>query len=440
MRKLYFLSLGCAKNLVDSEVMLGELLEEFKLTDDASQADVLIVNSCGFISAAAKESLEAVFELNRIRKKGSVLVLSGCLSQRYKKELPLELREVDIFTGVGDFAQIKNILREGKRINFKDSVFLIDKEKRVITNSNYHAYIKIAEGCNQKCSFCTIPSFKGKLKSRSLGSIAQEVEKFTIEGFYDFSFISQDSSSYLKDIGINDGLIELIDKIEKIEGVKSARILYLYPSSISLNLIEKINSSQIFHNYFEIPIQHTANDVLRSMRRGYREKTIRRILDKIKSFKDFFLRTSVIVGHPNEGWKEFEKLCNFLSEYEFDRVSIFPYYDEEGTLSYTFKNKIQEDIIQERVEILEEIVKKTTERSFKRDVGKIVRGVLEGKSTQSEYLLRCKKLDWAFEIDGEILINNSKIDDLKIGEIYKIAVKEYVDSFLIGEIVEKDPS
>lgn len=227
-KSLHLVSLGCTKNLVDSEVMLGKL-SEYTMTDDSANADVIIVNTCGFIDSAKEESINTILNLHDERKEQSVLVMAGCLSERYKEELQKELPEIDVFTGVGDYDRIDELVNE-KRSNFTNEVFLAsDTNERVITGSSYHAYVKLSEGCNQACSFCAIPSFKGKLHSRTLESLVKEVKALVKKGFTDFSFVSQDSSSFLRDLGHKDGLEQLITEVDKIEGIKTARILYLYP-------------------------------------------------------------------------------------------------------------------------------------------------------------------------------------------------------------------
>ena len=227
MKKLHVVSLGCTKNLVDTEVMLARL-GEYDLIAEPDEADVIILNTCGFIDAAKQESLNTLFTLDAARKEGSTLVMAGCLSQRYQEELVQELDEVDIFTGVGDYDRIDELIATHQN-RFSEEVYLIGDEERRISGSRYHAYIKLSEGCNQQCSFCAIPSFKGKLHSRPLAMVVDEVKRLIAQGYYDFSFVSQDSSSYLRDLGIKEGLISLIHAIEEIEGVRSARILYLYP-------------------------------------------------------------------------------------------------------------------------------------------------------------------------------------------------------------------
>ena len=326
-KKLHLVSLGCTKNLIDSEVMLGKL-KEYTITDDSTQADLIIVNTCGFIQSAKEESLNTIFDLDSTRKEESVLVMAGCLSERYKEDLQEGLKnEVDIFTGVGDYDVIDKLVEE-KRNQFSQKVFLADEENnRVVTGSSYHAYIKLSEGCNQQCSFCAIPAFKGKLNSRPLGSIEAEVKKLVSQGFYDFSFVSQDSSSYLRDFNINDGLEQLIDRVEKIDGVKSARILYLYPSTTTISLLKNIAKSKIFHNYFDMPIQHINDEMLGMMKRGFgKDKTIE-LLEYMKSLPNSFIRTSFIVGHPNETQESFDEMCEFAKTFGFDRINVFAYSD-----------------------------------------------------------------------------------------------------------------
>ena len=433
-KKLHLVSLGCTKNLVDSEVMLGKLYD-YQLTKDATKADVIIVNTCGFIDSAKSESLETIFELHKQRKEDSLLVMSGCLSERYKEELQKELKEVDIFTGVGDYDKIDELIAK-KQNSFTPKSYLIQDEDRVITGSNYHAYIKLSEGCNQRCSFCAIPSFKGKLNSRDLDLVVKEVEKLVQQGFWDFSFISQDSSSYLRDKGTKDGLVKLINEIEKIAGVKSARILYLYPSTLSDKVIEKIISSKVFHNYFEMPIQHISDKMLKVMRRGSGSKTIKHQLNLMKKAKDAFFRTSVIVGHPKESEEDFKEIKNFIGEFGFDRVSIFAYSDEEGTHSYNLDEKIDEETIEKRVEELEEVVHRNLINSLNKEIGKEIDVVITGESSEGEFFLGAKKLVWAEDIDGEILINeNESNKSLEVGKIYKARVNELVGENLIATII-----
>ena len=434
MPKLHLISLGCNKNLVDSEIMLGRL-QNYDITDDISDADVIIVNTCGFIKSAKEESIQTILEMHEARKNGSLLVVTGCLMQRYKDELMKELPEVDLFTGVADYDKIDEIILKKQNL-FSPDTYLQANEERVITGSNYHAYIKISEGCNQKCSFCAIPTFKGKLKSRSLENIVNEVKNLVKKGYYDFSFLSQDSSSYMRDHGVSDGLINLIDEIEKIEGVRSARILYLYPSTTSKELISRIIASPIFHNYFDMPIQHISENMLKIMKRGSGAKKIKELLNLMRNAKNSFLRTGVIVGHPGESEEDFEELCEFLEEFKFDRISAFAYSKEEDTASFEME-QIPAKIISKRLNKIEKITKKAINESLQKELGKQIYASLEGISSEGEMFYAAKKDIWDKDIDGEILINESDVKELEIGSLYLCEVSDVVDQKLVATIIKK---
>jgi ribosomal protein S12 methylthiotransferase RimO len=436
-KKLHLVSLGCTKNLIDSEVMLGRL-KAYEITQEAEEADVIIVNTCGFIDAAKEESIQTILNLHDARKENSLLVMSGCLSERYKEDLQKELQEVDIFTGVGDYDKIDELI-ERKENRFSPRTYLIKDQDRVITGSNYHAYIKLSEGCNQQCSFCAIPHFKGKLQSRSLSDIVTEVEKLTQQGFYDFSFISQDSSSYLRDFDQKDGLIHLIEAIEKIEGVKSARILYLYPSTLSDAVLHKIIDSRIFHNYFDMPIQHISDHMLKIMRRGSGQDVIKHQLNIMRNAPDAFVRTSIIAGHPGESEADFEELCDFLETFDFDRINVFAYSDEEGTKAQTMEAaKIPDEVIEERIAVLQDIIGQKLQKSLQKELNKEIEVVIQGQSSEHEFFLGAKKLAWAEDIDGEILINENELDrEPEIGKRYKAKVTQVAGDKLVATLIEE---
>jgi len=432
-KQLHLVSLGCTKNLVDSEVMLGRL-KEYEISDDATTADVIIVNTCGFIDAAKEESINTVLDLHDARKENSILVMSGCLSERYKEELQKEMPEIDIFTGVGDYEKIDELIAS-KQSTFSPEVYLATETSgRVITGSSYHAYIKIAEGCNQSCSFCAIPSFKGKLHSRSLSSIIKEVEMLVKDGFYDFSFISQDSSSYGRDMGLQDGLIDLIKAIEAIEGVKSTRILYLYPSTTTFALIDAIADSKVFQTYYDMPIQHIDDAVLKTMKRGFGEQKTIALLEYMKSKPDAFLRTSVIAGHPGESHESFQRLCAFMKEFKFDRFNTFHYSNEETTTAYSME-QISQEIINERADILGEIAETSTLSSLENMIGKTVTLVIDGESDEHEYLLSARPLNWAVDIDGEILINDTSDLPIEYGKMYEAKITELAGAQLLATLI-----
>lgn len=427
-------SLGCTKNLVDSEVMLGRL-REYEITNDSTEADVIIVNTCGFIDAAKQESINTVLNLHDERKKNSILVMSGCLTERYKEELQADMPEIDIFTGVGDYEKIDQLIAS-KQSTFSPEVYLATENSgRVITGSNYHAYIKIAEGCNQSCSFCAIPSFKGKLHSRSLASVVKEVENLVAQGFYDFSFISQDSSSYGRDMKMSDGLIDLIRGVEAIEGVISARILYLYPSTTTFALIDAIADSIVFQTYYDMPIQHIEDSVLKIMKRGFGEKKTIELLEYMKSKENAFLRTSVIAGHPGESDESFKKLCDFMETFEFDRFNTFHYSNEETTSAYTLE-QIDQETIDARANKLGMIAEENTLASLQNMIGKTLTLVIDGESDEHEYLLSARPLGWAVDIDGEIFINDTSDLKIEYGKRYEANITELVGTQLLATLIK----
>lgn len=433
-KQLHLVSLGCTKNLVDSEVMLGRL-RDYEISDDATTADVIIVNTCGFIDAAKEESINTVLDLHEQRKENSILVMSGCLTERYREEMQAEMPEIDIFTGVGDYEKIDQLIAT-KQSTFSPEVYLASETSgRVITGSSYHAYIKIAEGCNQQCSFCAIPSFKGKLHSRSLSSIIKEVDMLVKDGYYDFSFISQDSSSYGRDMKMADGLIDLIKGVESIEGVKSARILYLYPSTTSFELIDAIADSDVFQTYYDMPIQHIDNPMLKIMKRGFGEKQTIALLAHMKSKPNAFIRTSLIAGHPGESEWNFEKLCEFMKNFEFDRFNTFAYSNEETTSAYTME-QVPEDIISQRATLLGEIAEESTLTSLKNMVGQTHTVVIDGESDEHEYLLSARPLQWAVDIDGEILINDTSDLPVEYGKLYEAKITELVGTQLLATLIK----
>ena len=434
-KKVHLISLGCNKNLVDSEVMLGKLYN-YELTNNQEEADVTIVNTCGFIEAAKEESINTILEASQNRKDNSLLVVSGCLSQRYKEELIDALPEVDIFTGVGDYDRIDELIAN-KETTFTPEVYLANEHsKRVITGSNYHAYIKLSEGCNQNCSFCAIPSFKGRLKSRSVESVVTEVTNLIGQGFKDFSFISQDTSSYGRDLGNKNALIDLIKQIELLPGIKSARVLYLYPSTTSFELVDAIANSPIFKTYYDMPIQHISDSMLKIMKRGFgKDKTIE-LLEYMKSKKDAFIRTAVIAGHAGESQEDFIEIKKFIKDFEFDRVTVFEYSNEENTRAYTLE-QVPKEIIAQRAQELGDIAKELMFKSNAKLIDQEIELIVDGESDEHEYLLSSRATMWAPEIDGEILINDTNDLTVNHGDYFIAKVTQLADATPLAELVKK---
>lgn len=429
--KLHLISLGCNKNLVDSEIMLGRL-RQYALTDDATQADAIIVNTCGFIRSAKEESIRTILELSKAKKDNAVLCVTGCLMQRYKEELMKELPEVDVFSGVGDYDKIDEILLS-RHSRFSPQTYLTQGATRVITGSSYHAFVKISEGCNQHCSFCAIPTFKGKLKSRSIDNIVQELTALVAQGFSDFSFLAQDSSSFGFDTD-DQNLIKLIDAVEKVKGVKRARILYLYPTSTTFELIKRIENSSVFVNYFDMPIQHISDKMLKIMRRGSGSQKLKELLGAMREVKGSFLRTGVIVGHPGEEEADFAELCDFLTKFEFDRISAFAYSREEDTAAYEMP-QVKNATVTKRLTAAEKIINTAIHTSFSKLVGKTVRVVINGSSSEGEMFFGAKCVEWDRDIDGEILVNDSEVKELQVGGEYDCFISEFSGEKLIGQIL-----
>jgi len=415
--------------------MLGRL-KEYKVIQELEDSDLIIINTCGFIEAAKIESINTILDAHNRRKKDSILVVSGCLSERYREELEKELPEVDLFTGVGDYHKIDSLL-EKRESSYSSEVFLIENEERIVSGSTYHAYIKIAEGCNQACSFCAIPTFKGKLQSRSLESITQEVENLIAQGFKEFTFISQDSSSYLMDKGVKDGLIHLIKKIEGLQGIKKARILYLYPSTTTNSLIDAIADSEVFATYYDIPLQHISANMLKSMKRGASQEKHIKLLKRMKEKTGVFIRTTFIIGHPKEGDEDFDELKKFVKEFGFDRVNIFEYSDEENTSAYKMRDKVDKKIITQRIKALKKVVDKTTKSSLEKLIGKEIEALVLGVSDEHEYFYDARPLEWAPEIDGAVLINESEVKKITIDTLYKIKITEVAGLKAVGKIIKK---
>lgn len=464
--KLHLISLGCTKNLVDSEVMLGRL-RLCELVDSITQADVIIINTCGFIQAAKQESIQTILEAANARKSGALLVVSGCLSERYASELEQEIPEIDLIIGVRDYGRIDALLEQkgfslprfsiaptsantsnalqnpaqnlaknpAKILSSHDKVFLAsERDERVISGSRIHAYIKLAEGCNQRCSFCAIPSFKGKLQSRSIDSILQEVENLAAQGFVDFSFIAQDSSSYLQDMGQTNGLIQLIHALDRQNIAKNARIHYLYPTSTSPALIEAIIASPIVQNYFDMPIQHIADPMLKRMRRNHTKAQVLEQLSLMRQAPNAFIRSTFIVGHPGESEAEFAELEAFLAGGIFDRVNLFAFSSEEGTLAHTMSEKVPVKTTNKRLSTLRALLQ--SQDTFTKLKGSMLEAFIESKSSVSEHFYSARDRRWGLEIDGEILINESEIESIDTG-LYQVQITEVKDSILIGKALAR---
>ncbi len=410
--------------------MLGKLAH-YELTSDLSAADAIIVNTCGFIQSAKEESIRVLLEAIGGRKKGALVVASGCLSARYQEELAKELPEIDIFTGVGDYDKIDMLLAK-KQSQFSKQVFLASQHARTIIGSSVHAYVKLSEGCNQNCSFCAIPSFKGRLQSKSIESILSEVEELAKRGYVDISFIAQDSSSYLQDRGVKEGLTQLIKAIDKQGAIKSARIFYLYPTSTTLKLIEAIANSPIFANYFDMPIQHISDSMLKTMRRNSTKTKHLELLKAMRAVPGSFLRSTLLLGHPHEQERDIDELQEFLEGFTFDRLNLFAFSAEEGTRAYGMP-QIAPKLVNARIDRINALVQKQVQMSMQALVGQTLEVIVEGAS-EDNLFLRARDKRWGLEIDGEILINESSLEHTPPGH-YKALCTTCQEGMLVGKVV-----
>ncbi|CAN5612752.1 30S ribosomal protein S12 methylthiotransferase RimO [soil metagenome] len=449
MKKVGFVSLGCPKNLVDSEVMMGQLKEAgYEITNNADEAETLVVNTCGFIESAKQESIEAILEATGAKADGHAkrVIVAGCLVERYRDDLIKELPEVDAFIGTNELNRILEAADETKNfkelpllpIGNKTATYLYDFDTpRHRATDSYTAFIKIAEGCDRPCAFCSIPSMRGSFRSRRFGSILKEAEDLAKQGVKEIVLIAQDSSRFGEDLGEVDALAKLIRALGEIEDVEWIRVMYAYPTHISDAFLAAINETSKAVKYLDMPLQHGSRNVLKLMKRGGTreslEKLIRRVREKVPNIT---IRTTFITGFPGETEEDFEELMTFVRNCEFDNVGVFTYSDEEGTPAFDLPNKVDAKIAKQRRSRLMKEQAKISKRKNKAKIGKTYKVLFEGLSQESDLLFQGRLEGQAQEIDGYILINDMPEDfEPKIGEIYNVQINEAHEYDLIGEII-----
>ncbi len=458
------ISLGCPKNLVDSELMLG-LLEKagYRIVTDPGAAEVLIVNTCGFIEDAKRESIEAVLEMAQFKEMGRAkhLVVTGCLPQRYKDELIDLFPEVDLFVGTGDYPRIaqfikqldktrtpsakggsasgganqKTRIREYENTRMRVGVpeyIHTAKTPRKIATRPHAVYVKIAEGCFHGCSFCSIPKMRGKYRSRKESDIVKEVKALISGGAKELNIIAQDTTGYGRDLkGSN--IVTLLEKISMISGEKWIRLLYTYPQTFRKGLLRLMKESRDICRYIDMPIQHIDDSVLFKMRRGRSEKKIRKIVEDIKTeLPDIALRTSIITGFPGETERQFKKLLAFVEEGYFDHVGAFAYSEEEGTGAARLKGHLPEKIKNDRRRAIMRAQKKISKKRLKKYVGQKIKILVEGVSAETDYLLESRAEFQAPDIDGVVYINDGKAQP---GKFYWVEISDSYDYDLVGGVI-----
>jgi ribosomal protein S12 methylthiotransferase len=449
MKKVGFVSLGCPKNLVDSEVMMGQLeAVGYEITNQEQEADILVVNTCGFIESAKKESVEAIIDATRLKSVGKAqrVVVAGCLVERYRDELIRELPEVDAFIGTN---QINDILKAvDEKINQeefsfspignKSATYIYDEfTPRLRTTETHTAFIKIAEGCDRPCAFCSIPGMRGSFRSRRFGSILKEASNLAKQGVKEIVLIAQDSSRYGEDLGEVDALAKLIRALGEIDDLEWIRVMYAYPTHVSDEFLEAMAETQKVVKYLDMPLQHASRNVLKLMKRGGNCDSLERLIIRIREkVPNVTIRTTFITGFPGETEEDFEELITFVKNCEFDNVGVFTYSDEEGTSAFALPNKVDARTAKQRRARLMKEQAKISKRKNQAKIGKEFRVLFEGLSQESDLLFQGRLEGQAQEIDGYILINEVPDNfEPQIGDFYKVEIVEAHNYDLIGRIL-----
>lgn len=435
-------SLGCDKNRVDAETMLGILNHRgYNIVNDERLADVLIVNTCGFIESAKQESIDAILDLAKYKEEGrcKVLIASGCLAERYSDELLSEIPELDGVVGVGNYLEIDNIicdiLKSTQRVNRTNNIdYDVNfNEERVLTTPGYTAYIKIAEGCNNNCSYCIIPKLRGIYRSRSMDNILKEARYLAGKGVKEIILVAQDTTKYGMDLYGKKKLAELLKNISIIDGIEWIRLLYCYPEDIDDELIEEIAANPKVCKYLDIPIQHVSDEVLANMRRLSNRSCIENLIKKLRQrIPGIVIRTTLIVGFPGETEEQFRELYDFLKEYKLDRVGVFTYSQEEQTDAALLPNQIDNKVKKARFRELMTLQKRISRENNDKKVGSIFRVLVE--SVGDDGILWGRTYGDAPEIDGGIYIKNSGAN-IKPGDFVEVLVTGSHDYDLVGEVL-----
>ena len=439
--KVAIISLGCSKNLVDSEVMVKSILNnDYEVTDNADIAEILIINTCGFIESAKQESIDTILEMAGYKKKGKckVLIATGCLAERYKEELIKELPELDAVIGTGDYKDVPEVIRkalQGEKVVLYGHQDLIDNDKlpRQISGFGASSYLKIAEGCDNRCSYCIIPALRGRYRSRKMEDILEEAKELSRNGIKEVNVIAQDITRYGVDLYNSLKLSELLRKLTEIEGIEWIRLLYSYPDEFNDELIEVIAREDKICKYVDIPIQHASNRILAKMaRRSSREKILHLIEKLRKRIPGIVLRTTLIVGFPGETEEDFKELYDFVLETKFNRLGVFAYSREEDTPAFNMPNQVEEAIKQERLEKIMLLQKNISLEYNRKLVGQTLKVLVEGVSDNEYFGRSCMD---APEIDGKVYFKSDK--EIIPGDFCSVIIKEAYEYDLVGERIDE---
>jgi ribosomal protein S12 methylthiotransferase len=441
VRTIHFVSLGCPKNRVDTEVMLGVAgLEGFRIVPDAEGAEVVVVNTCGFIGPAKEESIDTILAMSALKEEGKVerLVVAGCLSQRYPEQLADELPEVDHFLGSGDMRKLGQVLstRTAPRMLVGNPAeqLLSSADPRLPSLARHFAYVKVAEGCNRKCAFCAIPSFRGKQRSRSIDDVVRECERLVSEGAVELNLISQDTISYGRDLHDHGetSLEKLVAAVAEVKGVRWVRVFYLYPETFKPGLLELFAHHPRVLPYIDMPLQHASDRMLKIMKRGHgidrQKRCVETLREKVPSA---VIRSAFIVGHPGETEEDFDELLAFVKWAELDRVGVFQYSTEEGTAAGDMVDDVPERTKKARAKKLLAAQRPISRRKTKALIGQELDVLVEGPSSESEFLLEGRWWGQAPEIDGKVVLANG---EAKVGEIRKCRITDAAEHDLVADL------
>lgn len=437
--KVGMISLGCPKNQVDAEHMLALMdAEGWKIVDYVDGCDVVIVNTCGFIDDAKKEAIENILDMVELKKEGVIgkIIVTGCLAQRYKEEIVKEIPEVDAVIGIGANGDIIKTVEEVMSgvdtiENYPPQCELPLEGQRILTTPQYWAYLKIGEGCSNRCTYCTIPSIRGNMRSRSMENIIDEAKQLAELGVKELILIAQDTTSYGLDLYGELKLPELLNELCKIDSIEWIRLLYCYPDRITDELIETMKNQDKVVNYIDLPLQHADDKILKAMNRRGDRALIRSVISKLRTeIPDVVIRTTFIVGFPGEGEKEFETLAEFVNEIEFDRLGVFTFSPQEGTPAFDMDNQVDEDVKTRRGEIIMQDQYSIMEEKNNEKIGKIYKVVVEDYDGYSDSYTGRTYMD-APEIDGLVKFTSQK--DLEIGDFVNVEIFDVEDYDLIGE-------
>ncbi len=442
--KILFISLGCDKNLVDTEMMLGQLSEEgFTFTDDETQAEVIVVNTCCFINDAKEESINTILEMAELKKQGTLkaLVVTGCLAQRYKEEIQTEIPEVDCILGTTAIDQIVEAVKEviaGQNVGLKHVEDINRKpvygKKRIMTTGGHYAYMKIAEGCDKHCTYCIIPKIRGNFRSIPMEALIEEAKMLVEQGVKEIILVAQETTLYGQDLYGRKALPELLDKLNEISGLYWIRILYCYPEEVTDELIDAIKRNKKVCHYLDIPIQHGSDAVLKRMGRRTNEQQLRDIVEKLRrEIPDICLRTTLISGFPGETEEDHEAVMHFVDDLEFDRLGVFTYSPEEDTPAAMMADQIEEEVKEDRRAEIMELQQEIAYDKADSMVGQKLMVMIEGKvADENAYVGRSYKD--APNVDGYVFVNTSK--NLMTGDFAMVTITGSYEYDLIGEIEE----